>query len=387
MDTTDLKGLKFPEKKSDNPPTLICGHGGELCNDDDSLQVLDIPENCMLITFADCGLTYGARAIYDAIVRNIKNLHYFEDPIKHKEDLERIFRRKIHIHHPNAENETSRTYVNTQYSLIGDHMADEEHCSIQLSGLVPLKKKYINQIYTTQSFDFKCKNDYAWGMFYSASIYPSKSQVVPMFRKQLANTLPELVKKIPIVTQKFLFEKRPGIYFNPLCRVNSCDVKHVLNRQYKSARAINKNINTDVEHINKIIDLCVHFEQCYLFNEKKNIIKKLDKTKLNEIKKYLVDRAKFFKKDDTEYYKKILGFLDKLIDSKNNSSTNNSSENNSSENNSYENVDNNDFRMIYLPNRPKKQSFNYNLVKVGSGKRRRTRKIRKTQTYRDERRT
>ena len=52
-----------------------------------------------------------------------------------------------------------------------------------------------------------------------------------------------------------------------------------------------------------------------------------------------------------------------------------------------ENVDNNDFRTIYLANRPKKQNFNYNLVKVGSGKRKRTKKIRKTQRYRDERRT
>lgn len=371
-DVTDLKGLKFPEKKSDNPPTLICGHGGELCNDDGSLQVLDIPENCMLITFTDCGLAYGAKYIYDIIVRNIKNLHYFEDPIKHKDDLERIFNRKIHVHHPNAENETSRTYVNTDYRLIGDHMADEENCSIQLSGLVPLQKKYVDKIYTTQSFDFKCKNDYAWGMFYSASIYPTKSQVVPMFGRQLANTLPELVKKIPVVTQEFLFKKRPGIYFNPLCRVNNCDLKHVLNRQYKSSRAINKNINTDVEYINNIINLCVHFEKCELFNEKQKIIKKLDKTKLNEIKNYLIIRAKRFKKDDTENYITILGYLDELIDSENNSSENNSSNNNSSEN-----VDNNDFRMIYLPNRPKKQSFNYNLVKVGASRRRKTRKHKK----------
>jgi hypothetical protein len=41
-----------------------------------------------------------------------------------------------------------------------------------------------------------------------------------------------------------------------------------------------------------------------------------------------------------------------------------------------ENVDNNDFRKIELPDKPKKQSFNYNLVKVGSA-RRRTRKNKK----------
>jgi hypothetical protein len=363
MDVTDLKGLKFPEKKSDNPPTLICGHGGELCNDDDSLQVLDIPENCMLITFADCGLSYGAKTIYDAIVRNNKDLHYFEDPIKYKDDLERIFRRKIHIHHPNAENETSRTYVNTQYRLIGDHTDKNNECAIQLSGLVPLQKKSIEKILVTESHKFKCTKGHSWDMFYSASIYPSKSQVVPMFGRQLASTLPELVKKIPVVTQKFLFEKRPGIYFNPLCRVNNCDVKHVLNRQYKSSRAINKNINTDLEHINDIINLCVQLGDCLLFNEKKDIIKKLDKTKLNQVRKYLVSRAKHFKHDDTESYKKILGYLDRLINSE--------PENSNFENQNMNNVDNNNFRTIYLPNRPRKQSFNYNLVKVGASRRRR----------------
>lgn len=368
MDITDLKGLKFPEKKSDNPPTLICGHGGELCNDDGSLQVLDIPENCMLITFTECGLAYGAKPIYDIIVKNIKNLHYFEDPIKYKDDLERIFNRKIHIHHPNAENETSRTYVNTHYRLVGDHITNKEDCSIQVSGLVPLQKKYVDKIYTTESFDFKCKNDYAWGMFYSASIYPSKSQVVPTFGRQLASTLPELVKKIPVVTQDFLFKKRPGIYFNPLCRVNSCDVKHVLNRQYKSSRAIDKNLNTDLEYIRNIIINCIEFEDCSIFNEKKRIFKKLDKSLLKDIKTYTVERAKHFKHDDNEDFIAIIKYIDKIIDKKN--------ESNKYVNIISENVDNNDFRTINLPNRPKKESFNeYNLVKVGAN--RRTRKLKK----------
>jgi hypothetical protein len=95
---TDLKGLQFPEKNSDNPPTLICGHGRELCNNDRSLQVLDIPENCMLITFADCGLPYYAIHVYNTILNNKKYLHYFEDPIKHKDDLERIYNRKIQLY-------------------------------------------------------------------------------------------------------------------------------------------------------------------------------------------------------------------------------------------------------------------------------------------------
>ena len=381
MDVTELKGLKFPEKKSDNPPTLICGHGGELCNDDGSLQILDIPENCMLITFGDCGLTYGAQPIYDIIVNNRKNLHYFEDPIKHKDDLERIFKRKIHIHHPNAENETSRTYVNTHYRLIGDHIGKDDNCRLQLSGLVPLQKRNIDKINLTISPTFTCKTNYPFDFYYLASIYPTKSQVAPTFGKQLAKTLPELVEKIPVVTQKFLFEKRPGIYFNPLCRVNNCHIKHVLNRQYKSSRAISKNINTDVDHINRMIDMCLHYDNCQLFNEKKDIIKKIDITKLNEIKKYQVVRAKHYKYDDTENYKEIMAYLDWLInpESENNNSTN--------INIISENVDNNDFRTIYLANRPKKQNFNYNLVKVGSGKRKRTKKIRKTQTYRDERRT
>jgi hypothetical protein len=370
IDITDLKGLKFPEKNSDNPPTLICGHGGELCNDDRSLQILDIPENCMLITFADCGLTYGAINIYNAILNNKKNLHYFEDPIKHKDDLERILNRKIHIHHPNTENETSRTYVNTHYRLIGDHIDKEDNCLIQLSGLVPLEKKHVEKIYVTQSQKFKCTKGHSWDMFYSASIYPTKNQVAPIFGRKLANTLPKLVEKIPVVTQKFLFEKRPGIYFNPLCRVNSCDVKHVMNRQYKSSRAINRNLNTDIKYFENIISNCVEYDDCALYNRKYDMMEKLDKSELNKLKKLVVGRAKHFKYEDNENYTPILKYIDQIL----NDDYNNNNNKNNNVNIISENVDNNNFRTIQLPNRPKKQSFNYNLVKVGSA-RRRTRKI------------
>ena len=357
-DITDLKRLKFPEKKSDNPPTLICGHGGELCNDDGSLQILDIPENCMLITFADCGLAYPAIDIYNAIVKNKNNLHYFEDPIKHKDDLERIFYRKIHIHHPNAKNETSRTYVNTHYRLIGDHKDKEDNCTIQLSGLVPLDKKYINKILVTESHPFKCTKDHSWDLFYYASIYPTKNQVVPIFGKQLANTLPKLVEKIPVVSQKFLFEKRPGIYFNPLCRVNSCDVKSVIKRQYNSSRAINRNINTEENYIIHTINNCVEFDDCSLFNKKHHIIDNLDKSVLNKIRDLVVSRANYFKYENNKNYILVLKYIDKILD------------HDLEVKNNYENNNNNSFRKIVLPNRPKKESFNYNLVKVGSARRR-----------------
>jgi hypothetical protein len=368
-DVTDLKGLKFPEKESDNPPTLICGHGGELCNDDGSLQILDIPENCMLITFADCGLLYGALTIYNAILKNKKQLHYFEDPIKYKDDLERIFNRKIHIHHANAENETSRTYVNTHYKLIGDHIKKDNNCIIQLSGLVPLQKRNVEKIHLTESSIFSCQINYPLEFYYSASIYPTKSQIAPMFGRQLATTLPELVKKIPTVTQKFLFEKRPGIYFNPLCRVNSCDIKHVLNRQYKSSRAIDKNLNTDVEYIRNMIINCIEVDDCAIFKKKRNILRKLDKSVLRDIRQFVVARSTHFKQDNSDNYKRIIKYIDKIIDSENDS--------NMYVNIISEDVDDDDFRTIYLANKPKKHSFNeYNLVKVGSGKRR-TRKLKK----------
>jgi len=361
---TDLKGLKFPEKKSDNPPTLICGHGGELCNDDRSLQVLDIPENCMLITFAECGFTYSAIMIYHAILRNKKYLYYFEDPIKHKDDLEQIFNRKIHIHHPNAENETSRTYVNTQYRLIGDHIDKNNECVIQLSGLVPLYKKNIEKILVPQSQKFKCTKGHTWDMFYSASIYPTKSQVAPIFGKKLANTLPELVEKIPIVTQQFLFEKRPGIYFNPLCRVNSCDIMNVVSRQYKSARAINRNINSDENYIIQMIKMCMNYDDCLLFNKKRGILEDLDIPVLNKIRNTIVAIAKYFKHEDNENYILILNYIDRIISEK------------EFVNISSENINNNNFRTIELAGRPKKQNFNYNLVKVGAS-RRKTRKNKK----------
>jgi len=346
MDATELKGLKFPANRSDNPPTLICGHGGELCNDDGSLQILDIPENCMLITFADCGLSFSALKIYNAILKNEKHLHYFEDPVTYKDDLEKIFNRKIHIHHPNAVNETSRTYVNMHYRLIGDIIKDE-YCQMQLSGLVPLKKENLKNIYETESNRFDCTSLKAWGLYYSASIYPSKKQVAPFFGKQLASSLSELVDKIPVVTQQYLFENRPGIYFNPLCRVNNCDVKNVVKRQYKSSRAINRNLNTDLEYIKNIIDNCISFDDCPLLNEKKHLLDTLDKSELYNLRDELVARANYFKHTEKKNYISILNELDKLIED---FSLNN----------------HNGFRTVVLPDLPNKYRFNdYELVKVG----------------------
>jgi hypothetical protein len=86
----------------------------------------------------------------------------------------------------------------------------------------------------------------------------------------------------------------------------------------------------------------------------------LDKSELNKLKKFIVKRGKHFKKDDTENYNYILGYIDQILN----------------DDFDVNNNDNNDFRRIYLPNIPKKQSFNYNLVKVGSA-RRRTRKNKK----------
>jgi hypothetical protein len=211
-------------------------------------------------------------------------------------------------------------------------------------------------------------------MFYSASIYPTKNQVVPIFGRKLANTLPKLVEKIPVVTQKFLFEKRPGIYFNPLCRVNNCNIKHVMNRQYKSSRAISKNINTDVEYIRNMIINCIEVGDCAIFKNKRNILSKLDKSVLRDIKQFVVARTIHFKQDNSDNYKRIIKYIDKIIDSENDS---NKYVNIVSEDVDNDDIDDNDdFRTIYLPNIPKKQSFNYNLVKVGSGKRR-TRKLKK----------
>jgi hypothetical protein len=108
----------------------------------------------------------------------------------------------------------------------------------------------------------------------------------------------------------------------------------------------------------------VEYDDCALYNRKYDMMEKLDKSELNKLKKLVVGRAKYFKYDDKENYTPILEYIDDILSDNNNV------------NNSPENFNNNDFRTIVLPNRPKKQSFNYNLVKVGSS-RRKTRKLKK----------
>jgi hypothetical protein len=133
-----------------------------------------------------------------------------------------------------------------------------------------------------------------------------------------------------------------------------------MNRQYKSSRAINRNLNTEIDYFEKIITNCIEHDDCTLYNRKYHMMDNLDKSELNKLKKFIVKRAKHFKKDDTENYNYILEYIDQILN----------------DDLGVNNNDNNDFRRIYLPNIPKKQSFNYNLVKVGSA-RRRTRKNKK----------
>ena len=365
IEHTDLKGLKFPESKTNNDPILICGHAGEICEDNGKLEVLDIPDGCMLITFTECGLTSVASLIYNAILKNKANLPLFKNPIKYQNELEELFGRKIHIHHANATNKTSRTYVNTVYGLIGEAIRGEK-CHVQISGLIPLTHDGIGSIpkeYASGSAEFACSiKPSDLDFYFTGSIFPSKKQINNLGKIPL----PRLVEKIPTVTQQYLFEKRPGIYFNPLCRSNECDIENVLNRQYQSSRSLNKYLNNDVEYMKNIINLCVQYDDCKLYNKKEKNLNNLDVDELISIKDYIIPRAKYASKfDNNENLDIIFKNIDAIIEEKEYTNNNN----------------NNNFRKTQMPTKPERQEFETKLISVGAGKRK-TRKARKHQIMR-----
>ena len=262
--------IEFPTNPdhTQNLPVVINGHGKDLCKNDNSgeLDVRPVPPNCVYVTFTQCSLASYAEVLFEKFY-NKENVVYFNDPIKYQKELEEIFEQPIHIHYPEAEEETSRNYVNNRYSPINVHYKgiDIKKCALGSSGIIELStklKKYIGV-----SDQENCINKYIdLSEYFEGSIYPSY---------EFMNSYLIAINDIgainrPRITQSEMFEKRPGIYFNPLCRVveKGCSKKALLRRQKsQQLRRITlkpgfKEDITHIEFIYELLDNCIEEKTC-----------------------------------------------------------------------------------------------------------------------------
>ena len=203
--------FSYPSSKKDNPPTVVLGHSNDVCIDD-TLEELIVQPNCVYVTFTECGLVSYVKDIKIKKFFDPENRKYLEDPIKYEDKLTKIFD-DIHIHKPGD------TYVNTQYLPNSSFPLNHRY---GMSGVIPIDgdSKFINSfIYNSTTPKERIENSYEY------SIYPLKKAVSEELENQeklqpskekLYDTFSNSI--IPI-SQKILFLLRPGVYYNPLCRV------------------------------------------------------------------------------------------------------------------------------------------------------------------------
>lgn len=306
---TKEKLIDTSQFKKSKGPFLICGHGGEICLDNGKLEIVDMPDKCVYVTFTECGLTRSGLQIYEKIFKDKHNLKYLNNPIKYQKELEDLFGQRIHVHHKNATELASRSYVNIAYKLIGDHN-NKDKCMIETSGLIEITENLYTKKIPIQSSFVDCNEKYALHEYFQGSVYPSK-EILKKYMLEKPLSIKELVENIPIITQKELFELKPGIYYNPLCRVNTCEYSNIRKRQVLSSRALfNKNILSDkeyaIKYISNVLEQCAKYNYCelainvlddiynyYTYDELKEIKDKLveifEKTKINNNSKHIYD--------------------------------------------------------------------------------------------------
>ena len=251
-----------PTKEAVNPPTVILGHGNDVCYSNGKLEELTVPPNCIYISFTLCGLVnYLAEDIIKKFFEP-KYKKYLNDPIKYEKILQRIFK-AIHIHKPGS------TYVNTRYEVSSYH---EKYNQYAMSGVIPLdgNTKFIPRL-SKEKFTESSQDDIS--NLFEHSIFPTKKDIEKTYDDiKKTSSKDEILKKlhlkIPTISQKELFELRPGIYYNPLCRVVHPLCNYDIKRRRESSLANAKRVINEVdidnysEYVKKILDKCDRTKNC-----------------------------------------------------------------------------------------------------------------------------
>ena len=294
--TVPPKTYLKPSKQELNHPTVILGHGADKCNADGKLEELIVPPNCVYVTFGLCGLTtfYDKKKYMKFFDPN--NKKYLDDPITYEKELKQIFNDDgIHVHKPGT------TYINAKYTPSSFlHGTGQQN----MSGVVPIDGISVHVTLETgtlppgwtakmgtNGIPFYVHTDgrpSQWDMplpdhltrndavkLFKYSIYPTEDDVKEEYDAHAQNKLKQpffkfLDSRIPPITQQELFELRPGVYYNSLCRVvdKQCKYHQKLRRAQSLAdmktdmkTMLNENdIKTFDDRISLLLNACTEVD-------------------------------------------------------------------------------------------------------------------------------
>jgi hypothetical protein len=233
--------MSSSEKKAKKDVYMHLAHAGDI------MKTLPVPKGCVYVTFTLCGEiskdSYRIlKAFEDPTIRNL-----LKDPVKHIVRLTGYFGSSLHVHYPEAEDITSRTYFNTEYKpFLGHSVKDHPTCFAKKSGLYRLgdlatykvpaslisSEVHANIRPYTAAFPRNDIKEPVLKYVYKGSLYPTLEQILTEFdsaEKPLSFQTMKHIAKNYTYTQEWAFEKYPGVHYNFVCRGSATTEKNIKN--------------------------------------------------------------------------------------------------------------------------------------------------------------
>ena len=207
------------------------GHGREFVSE----IPLDVPPGCVYVTFAVCGGTSKhPYKILDAFL-NPSIREKLRDPVKNLKALTKVFGETLHVHYPEAEDPTSRTYFDVRYLPFASFSEKSKDCWSLKSGLYRMGD--VRDLWAPDNikkgngplFKYGAKLDCltiapkALKYIYSGALYPKLDIVmrdIGVERNLSYKLLRHEITKCRF-TQSWAFSNFPGVHYNFICRSHS----------------------------------------------------------------------------------------------------------------------------------------------------------------------
>ena len=213
-------------------------HGQEIISD----EPIPIPKGCVYVTFAMCGEisthSYKIMKAFD----DISMRDMLRDPVKYLEELTDYFGESLHVHYPEAEDETSRTYYDIKYRpFFGNKVKGHATCFTKKSGLyrlgdiatfkapVSMQSLEVHKDARPYTAAYPCESipQNVVKYLYKGSLHPTLEEAMSGTAMSAAamsataisfQAMKHSMKEYTYL-QSWAFEKWPGVHYNFACRV------------------------------------------------------------------------------------------------------------------------------------------------------------------------
>jgi hypothetical protein len=245
-------GITSPKgKKEKKNVYMSLGHASDIVSGDP----LSIPTGCVYVTFTLCGEVskYShliLKAFEDPAVKSLLN-----DPVRHIKRLTEYFGETLHVHYPEAEDPTSRTYYDSRYTpFLAYDVKDHPTCFAKKSGLFRLgdlavykapaamQSREVHADSRPYTASYPCDNidEATLKYLYRGSLFPTLEQVLTEYdaaEKPLTYKNMKRLMKPYKYTQSWAFERWPGVHYNFVCRGHAHAEENIKNSATKRRRA------------------------------------------------------------------------------------------------------------------------------------------------------